>query len=39
MKADLDGNILITNDPFRGVRVVNGKLMLPNRPGIGVIEK
>ena len=34
--ADLDGNLLIANDPYRGVRVVNGKLMLPHRPGLGL---
>jgi L-alanine-DL-glutamate epimerase-like enolase superfamily enzyme len=37
--ADLDGNILTQNDPFDGVRVVNGKLMLPDRPGIGVAKR
>ena len=35
--ADLDGNLLITNDLFDGVKVVSGKLSLPDRPGIGVI--
>ena len=35
--ADLDGNLLIANDRFDGVKVVNGKLALPDRPGIGVI--
>lgn len=34
--ADLDGHLLIRNDPFDGVRVVNGKLVLPTRPGVGV---
>ena len=34
--ADLDGNLLIANDPFRGVKVEKGKLMLPNRPGLGL---
>jgi L-Ala-D/L-Glu epimerase len=34
--ADLDGNLLIANDPFRGVTVKNGKLILPNRPGLGL---
>jgi len=34
--ADLDGNLLIANDPFRGVRVEKGKLVLPNRPGLGL---
>ena len=34
--ADLDGNLLISNDPFQGVQVVNGKITLNNEPGIGV---
>jgi L-Ala-D/L-Glu epimerase len=34
--ADLDGNLLISNDPFHGVRVVNGKLVLPQKPGLGL---
>ncbi|TLY32145.1 MAG: dipeptide epimerase [Ignavibacteria bacterium] len=34
--ADLDGNILITNDPFEGVKVVGGKLVLNEHPGLGV---
>lgn len=34
--ADLDGNLLISNDLFDGVKVVNGKITLNNRPGIGV---
>ena len=34
--ADLDGNLLITNDPFSGVQVKNGKLLLPDRPGLGL---
>lgn len=35
--ADLDGNLLISNDPFEGVKVIDGKLILNNSPGIGVI--
>lgn len=34
--ADLDGNLLIINDRFRGMEVVNGKITLPDRAGIGV---
>ncbi len=34
--ADLDGNLLIANDPYTGVLVKNGKLVLPNRPGLGL---
>lgn len=36
--ADLDGNLLIANDRFDGVKVVNGRLTLPDRPGIGVVS-
>ncbi|GCE05672.1 dipeptide epimerase [Dictyobacter aurantiacus] len=34
--ADLDGQLLISDDPFSGVTVERGKLILPNRPGLGV---
>jgi L-alanine-DL-glutamate epimerase-like enolase superfamily enzyme len=34
--ADLDGNLLISNDVFDGVKVIDGKLVLNNRSGIGV---
>jgi L-alanine-DL-glutamate epimerase-like enolase superfamily enzyme len=34
--ADLDGNLLISNDPYVGVTVRNGKLILPDRPGLGL---
>ncbi|HHT9126010.1 MAG TPA: dipeptide epimerase [Candidatus Brocadiia bacterium] len=35
--ADLDGNILITNDPFTGVTVERGKLLLSEREGLGIM--
>ena len=35
--ADLDGNLLISNDPYSGVTLKNGKLILPKRSGIGVL--
>jgi L-alanine-DL-glutamate epimerase-like enolase superfamily enzyme len=35
--ADLDGNLLIANDPFHGVTVEKGKLLLPKRPGLGLM--
>ena len=35
--ADLDGNLLISNDLFKGVQVVGGRLTLPDLPGIGLI--
>ena len=34
--ADLDGNLLISNDPYVGVKVEDGKLILPNSNGMGV---
>ncbi len=36
--ADLDGNLLISNDIYDGVKVVDGKLALPDRPGIGIMK-
>lgn len=37
--ADLDGHLLIDNDPYEGVKVMNGKLVLPDAPGLGVKVK
>ena len=37
--ADLDGNLLISNDRFDGVKVVGGRLSLPDAPGIGITLK
>ena len=34
--ADLDGNLLIDNDPYIGVKVVDGKLKLPSGNGLGL---
>jgi len=34
--ADLDGNLLISNDPYQGVEVRGGRLILPRGPGLGV---
>lgn len=34
--ADLDGNLLIANDRFEGMTVVNGKITLNDLPGIGL---
>ncbi|NTU95399.1 MAG: dipeptide epimerase [Bacteroidales bacterium] len=36
--ADLDGNLLISNDVFSGMQVVNGKVTLSDKPGIGAIK-
>ena len=34
--ADLDGNLLLREDPFDGVAVEKGKLVLNDKPGLGV---
>ncbi len=35
--ADLDGNLLISNDRFDGIKIVDGQVTIPaDRPGIGV---
>ena len=36
--ADLDGAVLIKNDLFDGAAIVDGKIALPDRPGIGIIK-
>lgn len=36
--CDLDGNLLISNDPFSGLSVVDGKVALPDRPGLGITK-
>jgi len=36
--ADLDGNLLIDNDLFEGIKIVNGKIIIPDSPGIGVVK-
>lgn len=33
--ADLDGNLLISNDCFDGMKIVDGKITLFDKPGIG----
>ncbi len=34
--ADLDGNLLISNDIYTGTKVVDGKITLTDKPGIGL---
>ena len=34
--ADLDGNLLISNDPYEGIQVIDGKVTLNELPGIGI---
>jgi L-alanine-DL-glutamate epimerase-like enolase superfamily enzyme len=37
--ADLDGHLLIANDPYAGVTLNAGKLILPERSGVGVVTR
>jgi len=37
--ADLDGNLLVRDDPFEGATVEGGRLVLPDRPGLGVVPR
>jgi L-alanine-DL-glutamate epimerase-like enolase superfamily enzyme len=34
--ADLDGNLLIGNDLYSGIRIAEGRVILPEEPGIGI---
>jgi len=34
--ADLDGSVLIANDPYEGAVMTAGRLVLPDAPGLGV---
>ena len=34
--ADLDGPLLIANDPYEGMKYDKGKILLPNGPGLGL---
>lgn len=36
--ADLDGNLLISNDPYEGIKVSDGKIILNDSPGIGLVN-
>ena len=37
---DLDGNLLISNDPFRGgMQVIDGRVTLQTEPGLGLIPE
>jgi len=37
--ADIDGPFLVKDDPFSGVSYDHGKLIVPNGPGLGVVER
>ena len=34
--VDLDGNLLINNDPYKGSKIIEGRLSLPKSNGLGV---
>ncbi len=34
--ADLDGHLLIRDDPFHGIAITDGKIILNDNPGIGI---
>jgi L-alanine-DL-glutamate epimerase-like enolase superfamily enzyme len=36
---DLDGNLLVANDPFEGLKLDKGKLHLSDLPGLGVVPR
>jgi len=38
-EADLDGPLLVTDDPFRGVGYSGARLRLPDGPGLGVTPR
>ena len=37
--ADLDGHLLLADDPFVGATVEAGRLGLPDGPGLGVVPR
>ena len=38
-KDDLDGNYLLGNDCFDGMKLVDGKITLEDKPGLGLTKK
>ena len=34
---DLDGNLLVANDPWKGLKLTDGRWELPSAPGLGVV--
>ena len=36
--CDLDGNLLISNDIFKGMVVEDGYMVLPTGPGLGLVK-
>jgi L-alanine-DL-glutamate epimerase-like enolase superfamily enzyme len=37
--VDLDGPLLIANDPFAGLRYEGARILLPDAPGLGLQSK
>ena len=37
--VDLDGHLLLEDDPFEGIGGEVGRLILSDRPGLGVVER
>jgi L-alanine-DL-glutamate epimerase-like enolase superfamily enzyme len=37
--ADLDGHLLVSDDPWQGVAVRGGRLVLPDGPGLGLARR
>jgi L-alanine-DL-glutamate epimerase-like enolase superfamily enzyme len=37
--ADLDGPFLTANDPYAGIGYADGRIVLPDGPGLGVRAK
>lgn len=37
--ADLDAGLLVADDPFTGMTLENGRIVLPERPGLGVRQR
>ncbi|OGS33488.1 MAG: hypothetical protein A2293_09990 [Elusimicrobia bacterium RIFOXYB2_FULL_49_7] len=35
--ADLDTHLALKQDPFEGLKIIDGKIYLPDRPGIGIV--
>jgi len=36
---DLDGAELISNDLFYGMKIMNGEIIIPDQPGLGISKK
>ena len=36
---DLDSNLLVSNDPYEGMKIKDGMIYLSDMPGLGIIPK